>query len=71
MNNTELIKELAIRRNITFSGDDVYLITPHELSMLDPGTELISILGKKVIVGEDYIHGDTRGGYLAFGFENN
>lgn len=48
---------------------DLRLITPAELDALPFGTELTSILGERVVVGTDRIDGDTRGGFLAYGFE--
>jgi hypothetical protein len=47
---------------------DVRLITPKQLRALPKGTVLTSISGSKAIVGVDRIDGDTRGGFLAFGF---
>jgi hypothetical protein len=44
------------------------LITPAELATLAPGTKLVCIDGRHVIVGKDTIDGDTRQGFLAYGF---
>ena len=47
---------------------DMNLITPSQLKELPDGTVLYSINGKKAVVGVDYVDGDTRGGFLAYGF---
>jgi hypothetical protein len=47
---------------------DVRLITPKQLRALPKGTVLTSISGSRAIVGVDRIDGDTRGGFLAYGF---
>ena len=44
------------------------LITPDQLKQLPEGTMLQSINGEEAIVGIDDIDGDTRGGFLAYGF---
>jgi hypothetical protein len=51
------------------NGHKVALLTPDELQNVEDGTELVSISGKRVVVGKDYIDNDTRAGYLAYGFE--
>lgn len=43
------------------------LLTPDELEKQQKGTILYSINGEKVVVGKDYIDGDTRRGFLAYG----
>jgi hypothetical protein len=45
------------------------LITPDELATISDGWVLVSIRGEDKIVGHDYIDGDTRGGFLAVGWE--
>lgn len=45
------------------------LIPIHFLSLIPDGTELTSIIDKKVIKGKDYIDNDVRCGLLAYGFE--
>lgn len=47
---------------------DMNLITPAQLEKLPKGTVLYSFNGEKVVVGVDRIDGDTRGGFLAYGF---
>jgi len=47
---------------------ELQLITPAQLKQLPNGTVLTSINGRKVTVGKDVIDGDTRGGFLAYGF---
>ena len=49
-------------------GRTIELITPDEFATLDDGTELVCINEKSYFKGKDYIDGDTRGGFLAFGF---
>jgi hypothetical protein len=46
----------------------ISLITPKEFQSLEKGTLLIDIFGETVIVGQDEIYQDTRGGFLAYGF---
>ena len=46
----------------------IHLITPEQLKQVPEGTVLTGISGKEAIVGIDQIGGDTRGGYLAYGF---
>lgn len=58
------------RKPILEEGAELSLITPEELATLGPGTQLFSIFGVSYIVGTDNIDGDTRGGFLAFGFKN-
>ena len=48
-------------------GRWIHLFTPEEISELPDGTVVISIFGKTLITGRDYIDLDTRGGYSAFG----
>lgn len=50
-------------------GDSLSLITPAQLDELPVGTVLRSPFGPDVIVGVDYIDRDTRGGFVAFGFD--
>jgi hypothetical protein len=50
---------------------DLNLITPQQLRQLPKGTVLHSIGGRQSVVGVDYIDGDTRGGFLAYGFRAN
>lgn len=47
---------------------DMNLITHAQLDKLPKGTVLYSFNGEKVVVGVDRIDGDTRGGFLAYGF---
>jgi hypothetical protein len=58
--------------DIAFWDDEqrpiLMLITPEWLEKLPNGVVLHSITGKRAVVGRDYIDGDTRGGFLAFGF---
>lgn len=49
-------------------GREIDLITPAELSEVPKGTVLVTILGNRVKVGADKVDGDTRGGFLAYGF---
>jgi hypothetical protein len=46
------------------------LITPAQLRQLPKGTVLHNIFGEEAIVGVDRIDGDTRGGFLAYGFRD-
>ena len=46
---------------------NLYLLTPSELAELPDGIQLTSIHDGCYIKGVDYIDGDTRGGYLAYG----
>ena len=50
-------------------GAEISLITPEELATLAPGTELFNIFGVSHIVGTDRIDGDTRAGFIAYGFK--
>jgi hypothetical protein len=50
-------------------GVTIDLLTPAELDGLPDGTVLVSIQGRRVAKGRDYIDDDTRGGYLAYGQE--
>jgi hypothetical protein len=45
------------------------LITEAQLKQLPDGTQLTSITGEKAIKGFDNIDLDTRGGFIAFGFQ--
>jgi hypothetical protein len=45
----------------------IHLITAAQFRALDKGTILYSIMGERVIVGEDNIDTDTRAGLMAFG----
>lgn len=49
-------------------GQRLELIRPSELATLPGGTTLMSIAGERVVVGVDSIDGDTRGGWLAYGY---
>lgn len=49
-------------------GKTIRLITPGELATLAIGTELVTIFGDKLLVGDSKLDGDTRFGYLAYGF---
>jgi hypothetical protein len=51
------------------NGKSVALLTPEQLKDIQDGTELVSIGGRRVVVGKDYIDNDTRFGYLAYGIE--
>lgn len=53
----------------TGKGFSIDLISPEQLSSLKDGTVLYNIFGEEKIVGKDNIDGDTRGGYLAYGFK--
>jgi len=53
------------------NGRVIELLTPEELSKLTDGTEVISISGKRKIIGKDYIDDDTRGGRTAWGIYQN
>jgi hypothetical protein len=48
-------------------GRVIALLTPRELALTLPGTRLVCIDGTELVVGQDTIDGDTRGGYLAYG----
>jgi len=48
-------------------GRTILLLTPQQLAQEPAGTELIAIDGEIAIVGRDYLDGDTRAGYTAFG----
>lgn len=50
-------------------GTKIALLTPAELEQVTEGTQLVSINGRRVVVGKDYIDNDTRMGYLAYGME--
>lgn len=52
---------------VTPDGRLLLLLTQEQLDALPDGTELVSILGENVVKGTDYIDGDTRGGWLAYG----
>jgi hypothetical protein len=45
----------------------IYLVPKFGYLSLPVGTVMYSILGERVVVGEDYIDMDTRNGYLAYG----
>ena len=47
---------------------DMILITPAQLSQLPKGTVLYSFNGNKAVVGTDAIDGETRHGFLSYGF---
>lgn len=49
----------------------IRLIKPEELETLVAGTVLYSIFGKRYVIGQDRIDGDTRCGFLAYGFRLN
>lgn len=54
----------------TWTLDDgrvIALLRPEQLADIEPGTMLLSIMGKRAIVGTDPIDGDTRAGYIAYG----
>lgn len=54
----------------TWNLDDgrvIELLRPEELNDQPLGTVLLSIMGKRAVVGSDPIDGDTRAGYLAYG----
>lgn len=48
-------------------GRIIFLLRPEQLAHLPPGTELVTISGRLLIVGTDEVDTDTRGGYLACG----
>ena len=43
------------------------LLTPEQYANLPDGVSVISISGEVKVKGTDYIDGDTRAGYLAYG----
>jgi hypothetical protein len=47
----------------------ILLIPLQYFNKIKNGTEVISILGNKKIVGKDYIDDDTKGGLMAFGLD--
>jgi len=51
-------------------GRTILLLTPEQFAILSDGTTLISISGRTVIKGKDYIDNETRGKYLAYGILN-
>lgn len=53
----------------TPSGIVIRLITLAEFDGLPPGTVLRAIDDARLVKGVDHIDLDTRGGYLAVGFE--
>ena len=57
------------REPVLAEGTELSLITPEELATLAPETELFNIFGCSYKVGTDKIDGDTRGGFLAYGFK--
>lgn len=59
-----VLEELGCR---AWDESGLMLLPAKLLSKLAPGTELTSIVGRKVVVGRDEIDADTRGGLLAFG----
>lgn len=48
-------------------ADRLWLLTPDELKEVPDGTELTCINGEKVVLGRDYVDGDTRSGLVAYG----
>ena len=51
-------------------GRVILLLTLGQFAILPDGTALVSISGRTVIKGKDYIDNETRGGYLAYGVLN-
>lgn len=51
----------------TLSGRTISLVHKNDFASIPDGTELISIVGERVIKGVDYIDDDTREGYYAYG----
>ena len=48
-------------------GRVIRLLTLDDLKYTPNGTELISIMGERVVKGQDYIDLDTRGLFIAYG----
>lgn len=48
-------------------GRVIALLTPDEFAKVDPGAVLLTIMGRRVVVGRDAIDTDTRVGHLGFG----
>lgn len=46
---------------------DLWLLTREEFLQLPDGTELTSIMGDRLIKGQDSFNFDSRMGYLAYG----
>ena len=51
------------------SGKVLLLVHKDEFEQIPDGAVLWSINGNRVVKGRDYIDGDDRGGWLAYGVE--
>lgn len=63
----DVARERTMSHWTLHDGRVVALLTPAELTEVPDGTVLVSIMGRRAVVGTDTVDGDTRGGFLAFG----
>jgi hypothetical protein len=47
---------------------DIYLLTTEQLDGLEPGTELLTMLGEKVVVGKEPLYDMMSEKYTGYGF---